>query len=149
MRLCLRCDEELEDDFDLCWACGTARDGTEDPDFQTADETPTIYDAAEDGSVISTDELNDEFGEPMPDLVSCFMGENVTEARFVADRLREVGIPTVSDKSDLSTAVLGGFMPSAWGEGPRVRVRPQDLDRARVWIEGYRLKRLKRKSIEE
>lgn len=146
---CPRCDEELDDDYDLCWSCGTSRDGIEDPDFRTADDTPAIYDAVEDGGMMSGDELTDEFGEPMPDLVICFMGENVTEARFVADRLREASIPAVSDKSDLGTAVLGGFMPSAWGEGPRVRVRPQDFDQARIWIEGYRLKRLKRNSMEE
>ena len=30
---CPKCSEELEPGFDVCWNCGTARDGTENPDF--------------------------------------------------------------------------------------------------------------------
>ena len=146
---CPRCGEQVEDDFDLCWSCGTARDGTEDPDFQTADDAPPIYDQAEDGEVLPASDLSEEFGEAMPDLVACFMGENVVEARFVADRLREAGIPAVSDKSDMAISVLGGFKPSAWGEGPRVRVRPQDLAKARAWVEDYRLRRRNRPATDE
>ena len=35
---CSRCREEIDEDFEVCWACGTGRDGTIDPDFQNADE---------------------------------------------------------------------------------------------------------------
>jgi hypothetical protein len=34
---CAKCREQIEDSFDVCWQCGTARDGTEDPSFRTAD----------------------------------------------------------------------------------------------------------------
>jgi len=30
---CVKCHERLEDNFDVCWNCGTSRDGTEDPAF--------------------------------------------------------------------------------------------------------------------
>jgi RNA polymerase subunit RPABC4/transcription elongation factor Spt4 len=34
---CPRCGARVPGDFAACWACGTAPDGTEDPDFPTAD----------------------------------------------------------------------------------------------------------------
>lgn len=30
---CSKCAEEVGDDFEVCWSCGTATDGTEDPNF--------------------------------------------------------------------------------------------------------------------
>lgn len=44
---CVECDAEVDDNFDLCWNCGTSSDGILDPDFrsvaddnsQTSDET--------------------------------------------------------------------------------------------------------------
>ncbi len=35
---CSRCREEIEDYLEVCWSCGTGRDGTVDPEFQSADE---------------------------------------------------------------------------------------------------------------
>jgi hypothetical protein len=40
MWTCVKCREAVEDHFELCWSCGTARDGTEDPAFRLADELP-------------------------------------------------------------------------------------------------------------
>jgi len=37
---CVKCREELEDAFEVCWNCGTSRDGTEDPSFTKADDLP-------------------------------------------------------------------------------------------------------------
>lgn len=34
---CSRCSERLDDDFDVCWKCGTGRSGVENPDFQPED----------------------------------------------------------------------------------------------------------------
>jgi hypothetical protein len=31
---CVKCGDKLEVSFDICWKCGTSRDGTEDPTFQ-------------------------------------------------------------------------------------------------------------------
>lgn len=31
---CEECSETLDDNFEVCWACGTARDGTPDPSFK-------------------------------------------------------------------------------------------------------------------
>jgi hypothetical protein len=35
---CVKCREELEDSFEVCWNCGTSKDGVEDPTFRKADE---------------------------------------------------------------------------------------------------------------
>src|SRR5258708_39845010 len=35
---CSKCREKVEDTFEVCWNCGTARDGTEDPSFKRADD---------------------------------------------------------------------------------------------------------------
>jgi len=31
---CEGCSEGIEDNFEVCWVCGTARDGTPDPSFK-------------------------------------------------------------------------------------------------------------------
>jgi hypothetical protein len=51
-----------------------------------------------------------------------------------------IGIPAVSDTHNINTETLGGFIPQAWGYGPRVRVRAQDRTRAMTWVEGYKQK---------
>lgn len=33
MWCCVKCRESLDDTFYVCWNCGTAKDGTEDPTF--------------------------------------------------------------------------------------------------------------------
>jgi hypothetical protein len=35
---CAKCDERLYDNFDVCWRCGTSKDGVEDPNFRIADD---------------------------------------------------------------------------------------------------------------
>src|SRR5438105_433781 len=35
---CPTCGEKLQVSFEICWNCGTAADGTEDPDFEKPDE---------------------------------------------------------------------------------------------------------------
>src|SRR4051794_40510266 len=49
---CTKCRESIEDPFDVCWSCGTSKDGVEDPSFQNA----------EDAEVAPTD-ADEEFGQ--------------------------------------------------------------------------------------
>jgi hypothetical protein len=37
---CSKCHEQHEDSFDICWNCGTDRDGTENTSFRRADDEP-------------------------------------------------------------------------------------------------------------
>jgi hypothetical protein len=32
---------------------------------------------------------------------------------------------------------MGGWRPTMWGYGPKVRVRPEDLSRAQAWLKSY------------
>jgi hypothetical protein len=38
---CPKCGERIEELFDPCWACGTSRDGTEDPAFRPEEDLST------------------------------------------------------------------------------------------------------------
>ena len=134
MWTCSKCHSEVEDSFDVCWSCGTGADGVEDPSFVTADEAEPIIDPDVDLAAPLDDSLEDFAGVPLPDLAECFLAGNVTEARFVADRLMEQGIPAVADTHD-GNAVVGG------GHGPRVRVLPKDVPRARAWVMAYEERR--------
>ena len=35
---CAKCQERVEDSFEVCWNCGTSKDGIEDPAFRRAAE---------------------------------------------------------------------------------------------------------------
>src|SRR5262245_51819712 len=56
---CVKCRERVEDSFDVCWNCGTSRDGTEDPTFEQAKEgiterpAPVVSDRREGQTVAS------------------------------------------------------------------------------------------------
>ncbi|MBN1589680.1 MAG: hypothetical protein JW888_09205 [Pirellulales bacterium] len=34
---CVKCREQIEDAFNVCWRCGTSKEGVEDPDFRGVD----------------------------------------------------------------------------------------------------------------
>lgn len=146
MWTCSRCQSEVEDSFEVCWSCGTSIDGVEDPDFVNADEYAPIPDEPVDVEALADDPLADFAGMPFPELAECYMAENVVEAKFVADRLMENGIPAVAGDVDMNM-MLGGFQPRQWGYGPRVRVRRDDLPKALAWIDDYR--RLRKERSEE
>src|SRR5438552_18214341 len=48
---CVKCREKVVESFDVCWKCGTSRDGTEDPTFRAEiDSDPVAAADAEEGS---------------------------------------------------------------------------------------------------
>lgn len=63
---CVKCCENHEDSFDVCWNCGTSRDGTEDPSFRKADDSDPAP-AASPAAAMST--TMPEPGDPSP--LSC------------------------------------------------------------------------------
>ena len=69
--------------------------------------------------------------EEAGDLVECYWALDLMQAKFLADRLTESGIPAMADTHDLHDAM--GSMSS----GPRVWVRAGDLARAKAWLEDY------------
>jgi hypothetical protein len=133
---CPHCGSTVDDSFDVCWSCGTTPDGVLDPEFTHADESEPIADPVIDPDAVLDDSLEDFGGVPIPELAECYMAENTMEAKFIADRLMEQGIPAVADTHDMN-AMLGGLKPSIWGYGPKVRVLPKDLIPAQAWVASY------------
>lgn len=137
---CAGCAESIDDEFDVCWNCGTSIDGEPDPTFVAADDAGPIDDPALDVAETELTDVDAELAAGLPELVECYASENVIEAKFVADQLRLAGIPAVADRHD-NNVYLGGWQPKMWGYGPRVRVREQDLARASAWLEHYKQRR--------
>ena len=40
---CQKCHEQHEDSFEVCWNCGTSKEGVEDPTFQAADQVDPAF----------------------------------------------------------------------------------------------------------
>ena len=143
---CPKCKTSVDDEFELCWSCGTSIEGVEDPEFVTADDAGPIIDPVDDLSQFEPDDSLDDFaGIPIPDLTACYEASGTIEAKFIADRLLEAGIPAVADTHNINH-VLGGFQPTMWGYGPKIRVRPKDLPNALAWIETYKNRRAQREA---
>jgi hypothetical protein len=150
MWTCPKCDAKVDASFEVCWQCGTTRDGVEDPTFVRADDAPPMRNSPD---VIG---LEPQFGpvdalaegdlagdSPVAtpiDLVECYWAANVQEAQFLAEQLIEQGIPAVAD-DDMTRQ---GLLPAALNApyfNPRVRDRAEDHSRARAWLEDYEQRR--------
>jgi hypothetical protein len=135
MWCCPKCQSMVDDSFEVCWSCGTIPNGTEDPDFITADNADPIPDEKILEGTDFDDPLADFAGTPLPDLVACYTACDAAEAKFIANKLMERGIPAISDKLDIDSLV------GMWGSGAKVRVRKDDLFRAQDWLKGYEHRR--------
>lgn len=143
---CPKCDERVEASFEICWNCGTSHDGQEDPDFLPADLADPIpnspdYIGAEPARMILADasevDSGEEFAGTAPvDLVECYWARDHVEAQFLVDQLVQRGIPAVAD-GDMMRQGLGAAAFNVPYFAPRVRVRAEDLPRARAWLEAY------------
>ena len=137
---CPKCRSSVDDSFEVCWSCGTSADGTEDPNFVTADEADRINDQVAQKEPEFDNRLEDFAGMPISDLVECYMASNTTEARFIADQLMEQGMSAIADRRD------GNLSAGVWKPeyGPKVRVRQDDLPRAQAWLKAYEQRRKSR-----
>jgi hypothetical protein len=134
---CPKCHTKVDDSFEVCWSCGTTPEGVEDPNFLTADQVePEDLEEASSREVGEGPAAELAGDDPLPDLVECYMARDVTEAQFIANELMQEGVPAVAGAVNVNM-MLGGFQPQLWGQGPAVRVRPEDLPRARAWVEKY------------
>lgn len=135
MWTCAKCASKVDEDFDVCWKCGTTREGVEDPSFVPADEATPIQDplydtAAGEAAVVASASPELPFG-PDADLVEAYQAFSLMESKFLADQLTAQGIPAISDTQDMQD-----FMGVMEGN-PRVWVRREDFDRARAWLAAY------------
>ena len=132
---CPKCHAKVDPSFEVCWQCGTSRDGVEDPSFISADETGPIDDPVRDHPLTTPDVAFQELsGIPLSELTVCYEAYNLVEAKFLADQLIEAGIPAISNAIDDNAIYLAL-------ERPRIYVRSEDHDRARVWLEEFEERR--------
>lgn len=132
MWTCPKCATKVDSSFEVCWACGTSVDGVEDPSFVPADNAPVPP-----GSPLDLDMPQGD--QPIPEplnpeasgLVEVYQAMDLLQARFLADKLTENGMPAIADTQDLHDAL--GPMSSL----PRVWVRKGDFERARSWLDDY------------
>jgi hypothetical protein len=142
---CERCHNKVDDNFEVCWSCGTTKQGVPDPDFQAADAMPPIKDPRYDPIATPDPSIRAQWatvhGSSEDELVVCYNALSLLEAKFLADELVQQGIPAVSDTFDLQDAL------GAWDGNPRVYCRKPDLEKARSWLLDYERQRKEEKHL--
>ena len=119
MWTCLKCQTEVEEDFDVCWSCGTSKDGVEDSGF-----------VPERDGVVTEQHYQKETAEKINDkLVIAGTYWNAGEASLAQIALQREGIRSFLD-NELILA-MDWLLSNAVG-GVKVLVADMDLLRARM-----------------
>lgn len=132
MWTCTKCATKVDPSFEVCWSCGTGRDGVEDPTFVSADSAQPALSPLDSDMPPGNDPIP-EAAPPLENLVEAYWASDLMQATFLADKLSEEGMPAVADTHDMHDA-LGSLR-----DAPRVWVRAVDLPRAKTWLEAYDL----------
>ena len=140
MWTCPKCGSKVDPSFDVCWSCGTSRDGTEDPSFVPADQAGPIADDA--APEVDLDASRPGIDTSAEELVPCYQAYSLMEAKFLADELNASGIAAVCDAQDMQDEIGG------WSGNPRVYCHEGDLPRARAFLEQYEKKKAGHNPIE-
>jgi hypothetical protein len=125
---CPKCNESLRDGFDVCWSCGTTKDGVLDPHFldpeaaSTSPENEPLSDFA--------DELDEE-PERMVTVAQCNLA---AEAHAMRLHLEAAGIPVFL--ADELTVAMDWLLSNAIG-GVKVQVPERLAERATQILEGF------------
>jgi len=117
---CTKCGEEVQNDFDVCWSCGTTREGVENTEFNP--ETEGVLD--EQAYRAQQEAVRDET------FVTVATFGNAPEAHMARSRLESEGI---------TAFVMDELAPTAWGlpnalDGVRLQVAEKDAVRARALL---------------
>ena len=134
MWTCVKCGAKVDPVFDVCWHCGTSREGVEDPTFVTADDAGPIDEPpAPDSPEVLANPSNAQAvaASSASELVACYQAYSLMEAQFLVNEMADTGIDAVCDEQDMQDT-LGG-----WSGNPRVYCREGDLGRARAFLENY------------
>ena len=117
MWTCSKCGENVEDDFEVCWSCGSNKDGTPNPEF-IPEREGVLGDQAYQHQQAARREEN---------LVTVATFGNAPEAHMMRSRLEAEGIHAF---------VMGDMAATAWGfvnsmDGVQLQVPEEDAARAR------------------
>jgi hypothetical protein len=119
MWICPKCKTDVEDPFDICWACGTSRDGVEDPAFDP--ETDSI--------VTKEDFERARAARATERTVTIGIYNSGVEAEMARNHLEAAGIPALVVGED--AALVDWLIRDSLG-GIRLLVFEQDQDQARA-----------------
>jgi hypothetical protein len=117
MWTCPKCATEVEEGFEVCWNCGTAADGAEDPGF----------DPEQDGIIGRENFEADRAERVRGNLVTVGTFGNSAQAHLLCGRLEAAGIPAVV-LDELGATLYAGLL--GMSSGIKVMVHEKDLDRA-------------------
>jgi hypothetical protein len=129
MWTCPKCGEQVEWEFEVCWACGTSVDGKEDPNF---------FDTA--------GERECEENQPLPEgvrpeeLVTVARCSLPVEAHALKLRLETAGIPVYL--ADEFTVTMDWLLSNAIG-GIKVQVSRAEAERASLIVEEENTRRMR------
>jgi hypothetical protein len=117
MWICSKCGENVEDDFEVCWSCGAARDGTPNPEF-VPEQEGVVGDQAY--QVLQSAQREEN-------LITVATFGNAPEAHMVRSRLEAEGIHAF---------VMDDLAATTWGlvnsmDGVQLQVPEKDAARAR------------------
>ena len=143
---CPKCRAKVDDSFEICWSCGTSRDGEEDPAFARADDVgpapdPPCKPDPPRGRMTRT--LRSRSWLPRSRSWTA-TGRAIPPRRCsspVSSCRRASRRPPTPITSRVVFAGFFGLVPAGPYFGPRVRVFAGDLPRARSWLAGYEARR--------
>jgi hypothetical protein len=136
MLRCPNCGEQIGDEFDACWKCSMAQDGTRAADFHAEAADSANLDRSPDSEPPLTDEEGEADRFLYERLAEVCSAGNIVEADGLCELLEEAGIQARVVGEGLGVAAAG----LALGENvsPRIWVHERDLARAREVIEQWR-----------
>lgn len=123
---CPKCAAEVDDDFEICWSCGTSIDGVEDPDFG-AEPAETTADTAEPDEDLAEPPTDNEWTREKLFTVGRF--RSLTEAQSIKLRLETGGVRAIIDGEN-AIHVTAWFTMQA-NPNYEVRIFERDLENAR------------------
>jgi hypothetical protein len=119
MWTCKKCGEQVEDDFEVCWSCGTTREGFEDAAFDPETEGVMGDQAYQARQVARQQEQ----------FVTVASFWNALEAHMVRSRLEAEAIHAYVTE-ELARTALWGMVNDAGGV--KLQVAESDVPRARL-----------------
>lgn len=125
---CPKCNEGLKDDFEVCWSCGTTKDGTLDPHFLDPEAASTAPENEALDDILA--EMEDE-PEHMITIAQCNLP---AEAYAMRVHLEAAGIPVFL--ADELTVAMDWLLSNAIG-GVKVQVPEHYAERATQLLVGF------------
>jgi hypothetical protein len=125
---CPKCGESLKDAFEVCWSCGTTKEGVLDPHFL---DPEAVSSAPENEPLEEIADDVDEEREPMVTVAQCNLA---AEAHAMRVQLEAAGIPVFL--ADELTVAMDWLLSNAIG-GVKVQVPERYVERAAHLLEGF------------